>query len=102
MNDDIIHYNYVIETVNNSDTLYFFLETFPTVKFRYTNLKLGEPDKDNMITASFNLEYANPKDIEQMSLDDNFYDQTTGLLVHLVEGANNKIKGIISSSNPKA
>lgn len=98
----VIRFNFHNETKDGHDIIFFFLDTYPTVKFRYENVRFGTPDEDNMVPVMFDLDVAHLKEIDEVQLDEDFNDQVKGLLVHLLQQANNRAADIINEPEIKS
>jgi hypothetical protein len=93
MNDNIIRYDCIAKTENGNELLYFVLDTYPSVRFRYSNIEFGIPDEANIVPIRFDLE------IDDVQVSDDFNDQIKGLLIHLLQMANSEIEDIVASPN---
>lgn len=98
----VIGFNFHTEMKDGKEVIFFFLDTYPTVKFRYENVRFGSPDEDNLMPVMFDLDVAHLKEIDEVQLDEDFNDQVKGLLVHLLQKANNRAADIINEPEIKS
>jgi hypothetical protein len=93
----VINFNYQNEMIDSKEVIYFNLETFPSVKFRYDNIRFGTPDEDNMVPIMFDLDVAHLKDIDEAQLGEDFNNQVKELLTYLLQAANNRAMDVINA-----
>jgi len=66
----VIGFNFHTEMKDGKEVIFFFLDTYPTVKFRYENVRFGSPDEDNLMPVMFDLDVAHLKEIDEVQLDE--------------------------------
>lgn len=98
----VIGFNFHNETKDGHEIIFFFFDTHPTVKFRYENVRFGTPDEDNMVPVMFDLDISHLKEVDELQLGEDFYDQVKGLLVHLLQQADNRAADIINEPEIKS
>lgn len=92
----LINFNYDREMKDGEEVIFFRLDTYPTVKFRYDNIRFGTPDEDIMVPVMYDLDIAHLKENDEVQLGDDFSNQVQGLLAHLIESAYNRAANIIN------
>lgn len=88
-------FKYKVENV--SEMFYFYLEDFPEIKFSYHNIVFSEPDSEDLVSTTFDLEIV-PLVVmtEDPMSNELFLYQTKQLLIYLLKKANERAEKIIN------
>lgn len=97
----MIPFNYECVEKDGVKKTYFLLDSFPSAKFCYENIRIGEPDEENMVPVMFDLDFLDIPGIDDVQNGDDLEDQIKELLVHLLQSANNRIVSVINSPKTK-
>lgn len=98
----VILFNFERVINDGVEKIYFHLDNYPTIRFSYENVRFGTPDEDQLVPVMFDLDFAKIAGLEEVIVDENFEDQVKGLLVYLLQEANNKALEVINSPSTKS
>lgn len=94
-----VQFDYEYEEKDDTEIVSFRLNDYPTIKFYYNNIRLGDVDDNGMVPLMFDLDIQHLDGIEQVEMCDDLEDKIKGLLMYLIQTANKTVKETLDTDS---